>query len=119
MQTQQLTVGSSTVHVEVVSTLAQMAKGLADRVLLSKDDGMLFIYDEPIIPSFWMKGMRFPLDIVWLKDSRVVGIEHRVPADNGAVHYSPRVSVNAVLELNAGSVERYSLKPGDLVEYQR
>lgn len=119
MHTQTLTVGTGTVVAEVVTTPQAMAKGLSGRESLDFDQGMLFAYDEPTRPSFWMQGMRFPIDIVWLSDGRVVGIEHRVPVGDGTTRYSPKQDVDAVLELAASAAEFFGLKVGDPVVYKR
>jgi len=83
------------------------------------DEGMLFVYEEPLQPSFWMKGMNFPIDIVWLWGGQVVGIEHRVPADDGVRHYQPKSVVDAVLELAAGAAANLGLRPGSSINYRR
>jgi uncharacterized membrane protein (UPF0127 family) len=69
--------------------------------------GMLFIFPVPSLYGFWMKDMRFPIDIVWISDNRVVGISHNIPpaAQQSLVlprYYPPR-PVSLVLELPAGT----------------
>ena len=53
--------------------------GLGNRDELAWHDGMLFVYDEPAFLAFWMKRMRFDIDIVWIRERRIVGIEEFVP----------------------------------------
>ena len=40
---------------------------------------MLFVYDRPQPIGIWMKDMRFPLDIIWIREGRVVHIEPNAP----------------------------------------
>jgi uncharacterized membrane protein (UPF0127 family) len=47
-----------------------MAKGLAVKNELRDNESMLFVYEEPSKQSFWMKDMRFPIDIIWI-DTKV------------------------------------------------
>src|SRR5438094_9545272 len=57
---------SVTVYVEVARTDAEREKGLGGHAPLGQYDGMLFIFDQPAPYAFWMKGMTFPLDMLWI-----------------------------------------------------
>jgi uncharacterized membrane protein (UPF0127 family) len=74
-----VTIAGQTVGVEVVRTRSEQALGLGERDSLAWGRGMVFPYDEPGFPTFWMKGMRFDIDIVWIRERRIVGISHAVP----------------------------------------
>jgi len=65
---------------------------------------MLFVFSESGKHSFWMKGMEFPLDILWLRDGKVVAIEGGVSRDSREI-FSPDVVSDQVLELNAGMAD--------------
>src|SRR3990172_3474236 len=103
------------INVEVASTPEQNERGLGYRDALAEDAGMLFDLGETKIPQFWMKGMRFPLDIVWIfEDGRVASILTAVPMQTGApdgdlVRHAPPVAVRYALELNAGAAGRPGL----------
>jgi len=66
-----------------------------------------------------MKGMRFPLDILWIDsaDGRIVHLEKNIPADSKAV-FTPDAPADRVLELNGGSAERYGIQTGERVDFQ-
>lgn len=102
---------------EIVNTPESIAQGLSGRDKLGAD-GMLFILPTSSQPQFWMKEMKFDLDLVWFQDLRVVEITPAVPAPKpGALPselplYSPAQKVDLVLELPAGSVAELGLKPG-------
>jgi uncharacterized membrane protein (UPF0127 family) len=72
-----------------------------------------------------MKGMRFPLDLVWIDGDRVVDVTARVPneppgtPDAQLPVYSPSRPANRVLEVNAGWAQRNGVKAGDRVLYSR
>ena len=117
MDTQQLTLIGHQITVERAVTLAEQQHGLAGRDTIAPDRGMLFLYDDPLVPTFWMKDMRFPIDIVWLRSGKVVGIESNLPADDGAQTYHPASEVDAVLELAAGQAQNLGLVPGSPVTY--
>ena len=82
---------------------------------------MLFVFDKKTIPTFWMKEMNFDIDIVWITEGKIVGIEknaHAYPAgtsDSELPKYWPSAPVNYVLEVNAGYCEKYNIEEGNEV----
>ncbi len=100
-------VGDTVLAVEVVRSPASLARGLGDRDAVGSD-GMLFIFDKKQQATFWMKNMRFSIDIVWISDQVVVGItDHVLPplkpvADSDLPVYQSPHLVDWVLELPAG-----------------
>lgn len=109
---------NATVKIEVVSDPADMQKGLGGRDSLAKNHGMLFVFAEPGQPAFWMKDMKFPIDIIWIQGSEVVDIAPNLPvvAAEFLSTYQPRVPANYVLEVNAGFAEEHGVKVGDRVD---
>lgn len=113
--TQQLTV-------EVVNTDASRQQGLSGRAKIG-EDGMLFVFPYADRWVFWMKDMKFGLDLVWLHDSRIVAITADVPApavgvpDNQLQKYNPPVPANLVLEVPMGMVKRLGWQVGDEVTF--
>lgn len=104
---------------EVAVTPEQQALGLGGRdYSMRETDGMLFLFDPPTIPKFWMKGMKFDLDMIWLNGTTIVGIEKNVPKESFFTlkTFSPNQPVTAVLEVNAGVSDRHGIKVGDVVE---
>jgi uncharacterized membrane protein (UPF0127 family) len=120
-QTVSVEINGTKIRAEMAKSAAQKTRGLAERNFLEADQGMLFIYDQAVIPTFWMKGMRFPLDLIWLKDNLVVEITENVPTDNGPEFktYSPKCAVNRILEVNAGFCQAHGLKAGQEVQYSK
>ncbi|HAV11295.1 MAG TPA: hypothetical protein DCX32_02000 [Candidatus Moranbacteria bacterium] len=91
-------------RVEIVDTAEKMRQGLGGRKGICERCGMLFVFSESGKHSFWMKGMEFPLDILWLRDGKVVAIEGGVSRDSREI-FSPDVVSDQVLELNAGMAD--------------
>ena len=89
------------------------------RERLAEDQGMLFILDEEITPSFWMKDMRFPLDILWVdKNKKIAAItQDAQPCVGSCPNLSPDKKVKFVLELNSGFVEKNQIKSGDKIDF--
>lgn len=114
-----ISVAGSPLVVEVVRTPEERAQGLSGREKIPRD-GMLFIFDHPGRYGFWMKDMRFPIDIIWIKNGAVVDIAPNVPfpaTDGELPVYHPRAEADAVLEVAAGWSERVGLQIGSLVTY--
>lgn len=108
------------ITIEVAATEAQKQKGLGGRSSLADDRGMLFPYDHKEQYNFWMRGMRFPLDFIWIDGSRVMDIAENVPPQSGnepSVIIKPAVGVDKVLEVHAGTVQRLGIQIGDTVEF--
>lgn len=107
--------------VEIADTQAKRSKGLGERESLASDSGMLFIFPESSKYSFWMKGVSFPLDFVWIKGEQIVGVLQNIepPApgepDSSLPIYQPSVEIDKVLEVPAGTVQRLNIKVGDSV----
>lgn len=114
----QLEIRGNRFTVELAVTNTEKEKGLGYRDALAPDNGMLFLYDHAEQYGFWMKGMRFPIDIVWIKDNSIVDLSRNVPVavSDELSHYSPKTPVNKVLELNAGTVDRLGIQVGDMVQ---
>jgi uncharacterized protein len=109
-------------NIEIVDAPEERALGLGGRESLATGSGMLFIFDKSEKHRFWMKGMRFPLDFIWINDTRVVDIlpdmkppEPNQP-DETLPFISPIIAVDKVLEVNAGDVKRYNIRVGDKIE---
>lgn len=106
--------------VEVAANEPQKQQGLGGRSALSEMHGMLFPYDHKEQFEFWMKGMQFPLDFIWIDGKTIVDITQNVPPPSGnerPMIVKPTVAVDKVLELNAGTIQRFGIKVGDTVEY--
>jgi uncharacterized membrane protein (UPF0127 family) len=115
--TTQVKIRGQKFNVEIAVTAKEKEKGLGYRDSLPKMSGMLFPYDHEEQYKFWMKGMRFPIDIIWIRDQTIMDITKNVPVPTGGVlpQYGPAVNVNKILELNAGTVDEFGIQVGDLV----
>lgn len=117
-----LRVGNTTVRAEIAQSIGQHERGLSGRARLGENEGMLFVFGIADRYPFWMKEMRFPLDIIWIASGKVVDITRNLPAPrDGEAPASafPSTPADQVLEVNAGFSERYGVKVGDGVKIQR
>ncbi len=121
-ETPRATIRDATVELEVVRTRSEQALGLGDRDSLPWGRGMLFPYERPHFATFWMKRMRFDIDIVWIRESRIVGIAHFVPhpreeGERPVTVRSPEL-IDQVLEVPAGFARAHGWKRGDRVSLE-
>lgn len=114
-----LKINGKTIKVEIADTKEKRSKGLGGRESLEDDSGMLFIFPDSKKHSFWMKGLKFSLDFVWIKDNKVVDIILNAPPptegqkDEDLPIFMPNMEVDKILELKSGGVERFGIKVGD------
>lgn len=116
-----VSIGDVTFTAELAANEARRAKGLGGRQSLGENEAMLFKFSGNGFHSFWMKDMVFPIDIIWIQDTVIVDIQKDaaipISQDDSQI-YTPENQANYVLEINAGLVERYGFKIGDLVVIQ-
>ena len=113
-------IGNVLVKAEIADTSSKRNKGLGGRDSLASDSGMLFVFDKVDRHNFWMKGMKIPLDFIWILDDKVVDITENVPPqvgqpDNALKIYSSKTETNKMLEVNAGFISVSNIKVGDTV----
>jgi uncharacterized membrane protein (UPF0127 family) len=111
-------INDSIVYIEVADTNEKRSKGLGYRDSLPQDNGMLFTFDEARPWPFWMQGMRFPLDYIWIREEKVVDLSKNVPTqtEQNPVYVTPKENITSVLEVNAGWIDKNNIKIGDKVE---
>ncbi|MBI2099795.1 MAG: DUF192 domain-containing protein [Candidatus Vogelbacteria bacterium] len=111
-------IGDTTIKLELARTPAEQTQGLSDRTSLDERAGMLFVFPADQIPAFWMKEMRFPIDIIWLNvDGQIVDITPNLAPSTFPQTFSPKIPIRYVLEVNAGFAGRHDLKIGDFIHF--
>lgn len=112
------------INVEIADTADKRKHGLGGRQSLASDSGMLFIFEKPDVYKFWMKGLTFPLDLIWIRDNTIVDVvKNATPPmpgqkDETLPLYAPSQPIDKVLEVNAGFVDANGIQVGDTVIIQ-
>lgn len=93
-------IGDTPLYVDIADTDAERTLGLSGRDgFKSRVKGMLFVYPTPDKYGIWMKDMKFPIDIVWIDESRtVIGIERDVSPNSYPKVFRPSKPVKYILE---------------------
>ncbi len=105
------------IEVEVARTSEERSKGLGGRTSLAENSGMVFVFNQNSTPVFWMKDTKIPLDLIWINDNKIIGIDKNVPVEEGVADknlkkYPAPSAVDYVLEVNAGFSDKNSIKVG-------
>jgi hypothetical protein len=107
------------IDIEIADDDYQRERGLMYRKQMQLQQGMLFIFEEEEIRSFWMKNTYLPLDILYVNEAReVVRIHENTPTQNE----NPIPSgypAKYVVEVNAGFCAVYGIKTGDKINFNR
>lgn len=106
-------------NIEIADSEYETQTGLMYRDSMEENQGMLFIFPEEAMHSFYMKNTKIPLDIVFIDaDLKIASIQENAnPLDETGL--SSQVPVQYVLELNAGLTEKWSLMAGDSIVYSK
>ncbi len=107
-------VAGHALRVEVAATDEQRATGLMNRRQLGKDDGMLFVFDEPAYHAMWMKNTLIPLSVAFVDHAgRILNIADMQPQtlDSHAAAGPARYAI----ETNLGWFARHGVREGDRV----
>ena len=109
------------VAVEVVSSLEDMKRGLQGREGLKPNHGMLFNFDYEDYQRFWMKDMKFSIDIIWIdSQKKIVTIAPSKAActQDPCEVYSSTLKAKYVLEVPAGFTKKHKFRQGDQLVFQ-
>ncbi len=110
---------------EVADAPNSRGKGLSRRASLPELTGMLFVFDSGRTTGFWMAGMEFALDLVWISaDCSVAEVTINAPPVSATTSvseipiYKSAVPTAYTFEVNAGEVELYGIGPDDMVVFE-
>lgn len=107
-------VGETPINAAVADTPEERSRGLSGVSSLKSGQGMLFIFDEPLLAGFWMKDMNFAIDIIWIDaGGLVIGIEKRVEPSTFPQIFGPPEAVLYVLEVPAGFSDTAGIELGE------
>jgi len=117
-----VTIGTHVFNVEVAKSEKTKQVGLTKATGIKNDEGMLFAFDTYGLYGFWMKNMKFPVDIIFISDGQIVSTAQDAPlviaSNSSPVVYRPDGVADKILEINAGLVKKYNINAGDNVKIE-
>ncbi len=110
--------GDAVVQVEVAATPAARTKGLMYRQSLATNAGMVFVFANEEVLSFWMKNTYVALDMIFLSANKtVVGVvAHAEPLTE-----TPRgvdAPAQYVVEVNASYAQEHGIVAGTVATFE-
>ncbi|WP_213737309.1 DUF192 domain-containing protein [Bradyrhizobium sp. dw_411] len=109
--------GVQVFSVEMATTEEEKTTGLMYRKELADGKGMLFDFTPEQEVSMWMKNTYISLDMIFIRaDGRILRIaENTEPMSTKII--SSRGMAKGVLEVIAGTAQKYGIAPGDRVAH--
>lgn len=109
--------GVQVFSVEMATTEQEKETGLMYRKELADGKGMLFDFSPEQEVSMWMKNTYIPLDMIFIRaDGRILRIaENTEPLSTKII--PSRGLAKGVLEVIAGTAQKYGIAPGDRVAH--
>jgi hypothetical protein len=107
----ELHLGDGVFSARVAKTQEERDKGLSDTRSLGEDQAMILVYDTDGKWPVSMKGMKYPLDIIWLdKDKKVVYIvKNATPESYPYEIFTPKEDARYVVEVAAGTTGKKTI----------
>lgn len=107
------------IDIEIADNDLERNQGLMYRKSMEESQGMLFIMDREEMQSFWMLNTEIPLDMVFIdQDRRIVSIQKNVPPKS-LESVPSTYPAKYVVEVIAGFCDKYHIKVGQKVEFNR
>jgi uncharacterized membrane protein (UPF0127 family) len=116
-----ITVNNFELIADLAITNDQQVKGLDVKDQLKENEGMLFVEKQPAKYDFWMRGMKFPIDIIWLDSNRtVIHIERNLQPCVSDLHcplFTPDKDALYILETVAGFSKKHNVEIGTHMDF--
>ncbi len=111
-----MTVGGVAITAEIADTPALRERGLMGRDSLPENHGMLFVYPDAQIRSFWMRNTPIALDIAFVDgNGSIINVATMKPnSDDSTLSVGPAMYA---LEMTAGWFEKNSIGSGASVQF--
>jgi uncharacterized protein len=117
-----VTVNGLVLLADISVTNEQRTKGLSEKADLAENEAMLFVFGSEAKHTFWMKDMKFPIDIIWIdSDKTIIHIENNLQPCSYEVlcpTYKPNDDSMYVLETVGGFAEKYDILKGTRVGFE-
>lgn len=105
--------------IEIAESEYETATGLMYRKSMQEKQGMLFIFPDVAMHSFYMKNTEIPLDLIFIDENLTIVSFQKEAKPFDETSLSSQVPIKYVLEINAGLVDKWDLAVGDRITYHR
>lgn len=109
----------TTLNIEIAESEYETQTGLMYRKGIQDNQGMLFIFKDEQMHSFYMKNTEFPLDIIFIKSDLTIASFQENAEPHNEDGLSSQVPIQYVLEVNAGLAQKWLLEVGDKIVFKK
>lgn len=116
------TINGHVFYLDIAKTEQEQEIGLAKYSSLPTNKAMYFPFDPPSYQAFWMKNMKFSIDIIFIRNNKIITIFNNVAfpspktPDSELQIYRPSQPTDGVIEIHAGLAKKYNTHVGDVVQ---
>jgi len=105
-------------YVEIADSPGERSRGLMGVESMPANEGMAFIFDEPVLSPFWMKDTLIPLSIAFVdEEERVIGVRDMQPCEaDPCPTYGVDEPYVLAIEANLGWFDDHGIGAGDRAE---
>jgi hypothetical protein len=102
-------------YVDVAEKAHEQREGLMGVAELPTNQGIAFVYEEPVRSTFWMKNTLVPLSIAFVdEEGIVVGLLDMEPCGSDSCpSYGIEQPYVLAIEANLGWFDEHGIEPGD------
>ncbi len=109
----------SSIDIELADNADRRAQGLMYRTEMKENQGMLFVFPNEEMQSFWMKNTVLSLDMIFINSKLEIVTIHKSTEPYATTSYPSTKPAQYVLETVAGYTDKYNVKVGDKVVFRR
>lgn len=119
LPTLKLWIGPKEMQAELALTLVQIRTGMMHRTEMAENDGMLFVFPQPMKVGFYMRNTKIPLSCAYINaEGEIMELHDLVPLDETPVE-AKTDNIQYVLETNKGWFERNGIGVGTVITTER
>ena len=119
----ELTISDSTnvhkavIDIEIADTDYDRQLGLMKRVSMEEKQGMLFIFPDDAMQSFWMRNTLISLDMIFINSNKTIVTIHKNTKVLSDQSYPSTAPARYVLEVSAGFTNKHNIQVGDRIDW--
>lgn len=106
------------IDIEAADNDDELEQGLMFRKTMDEGKGMLFIFSEEEVQSFWMKNTLISLDLFFVNSQKEIIKVTKKTTPLSETPVECEIPVLYVVEVNAGFADRYNIKEGDKINFE-
>jgi len=107
------------IDVELAQSEADRQLGLMYRDKMAENQGMLFVFEDETVRSFWMKNTVLSLDMIFVNTKNEIVTIHKSTTPYSEESYTSTKPAKYVVEVNAGFTDKYKLGVGDRISWRQ